>query len=215
MPLPSHHSNVWAGGSLLMPRTMLRGDGTYSRARFSSSATGSSSRRSPGSQNSALSSDANTSRRPSTSTSPSSTCRLRAASCEASASSRRPTRSSGGWVLVGGGGVGLAWQPGVEKQRVELGRDPQPPAVDESLALEYVPSPRSIVRGISKLPPAHTFEWWLGSGIHRLHRYWSPTLGEEGPASRRPRLEERCEELRAVLRESVRKELISDVPLGA
>src|SRR4029077_221114 len=30
----------------------------------------------------------------------------------------------------------------------------------------------------------------------------------------RPRLEERCEELRAVLRESVRKELISDVPLG-
>jgi asparagine synthase (glutamine-hydrolysing) len=95
-----------------------------------------------------------------------------------------------------------------------LRRDLDPVALDEYLAFEFVPSPRSIVRGISKLPPAHTLEWWLGSGIHRLHRYWSPTLGEEDAASRKPRLEERCEELRSVLRESVRKELISDVPLG-
>src|SRR5260370_141416 len=95
-----------------------------------------------------------------------------------------------------------------------LRRELAPMALDEYLALEYVPSPRSIVRGISKLPAAPTLEWWLGSGIHRLHRYWSPRLGEEEAAPRRPRLEERCEELRAVLRESVRKELISDVPLG-
>jgi asparagine synthase (glutamine-hydrolysing) len=95
-----------------------------------------------------------------------------------------------------------------------LRRDLDPVALDEYLALEFVPSPRSIVRGISKLPPAHTLEWWLGSGIHRLHRYWSPTLGEDEAPPRRVRLEERCEELRAVLRESVRKELISDVPLG-
>src|SRR6266852_2014187 len=95
-----------------------------------------------------------------------------------------------------------------------LRRELDPIAVDEYLALEYVPSPRSIVRGISKLPAAHTLEWWLGSGVHRLHRYWSPRLGEEEAAPRRPHLEERCEELRAVLRESVRKELISDVPLG-
>jgi len=95
-----------------------------------------------------------------------------------------------------------------------LRRELDPVAIDEYLALEYVPSPRSMVRGISKLPPAHTLEWWLGSGIHRLHRYWSPTLGEEEAPPRKPRLEELCEELRQVLRESVRKELISDVPLG-
>ncbi|HSS95075.1 MAG TPA: asparagine synthase (glutamine-hydrolyzing) [Candidatus Dormibacteraeota bacterium] len=87
-----------------------------------------------------------------------------------------------------------------------------PVALDEYLALEFVPSPRSIVRGISKLPPAHTMEWYLGSGMHRLHRYWSPTLGEESGAEMG--LDDHCEELRAVLRESVRKELISDVPLG-
>ena len=94
-----------------------------------------------------------------------------------------------------------------------LRRDIDPVALDEYLALEFVPSPRSIVRGISKLPPAHTLEWWLGSGIHRLHRYWSPTLEEENGARGRT-LDEECEELRTVLRESVRKELISDVPLG-
>ncbi|HWO92247.1 MAG TPA: asparagine synthase (glutamine-hydrolyzing) [Methylomirabilota bacterium] len=94
-----------------------------------------------------------------------------------------------------------------------LRRDIDPVALDEYLALEFVPSPRSIVRGISKLPPAHTLEWWLGSGIHRLHRYWSPTLEEEN-GSRGRSLDEECEELRTVLRESVRKELISDVPLG-
>ena len=94
-----------------------------------------------------------------------------------------------------------------------LRRDIDPVALDEYLALEFVPSPRSIVRGISKLPPAHTLEWWLGSGIHRLHRYWSPMLEEEN-GSRGRSLDEECEQLRAVLRESVRKELISDVPLG-
>jgi asparagine synthase (glutamine-hydrolysing) len=94
-----------------------------------------------------------------------------------------------------------------------LRRDIDPVALDEYLALEFVPSPRSIVRGISKLPPAHTLEWFLGSGMHRLHRYWSPTLGEETGSSSGD-VDERAEELRVVMRESVRKELISDVPLG-
>jgi asparagine synthase (glutamine-hydrolysing) len=95
-----------------------------------------------------------------------------------------------------------------------LRKEIDPVALDEYLALEFVPSPRSIVSGISKLPPAHTLEWYLGSAIHRVHRYWSPILGEDGVSSRGPSLDERCEELRRVLRESVRKELISDVPLG-
>src|SRR6266851_2206148 len=65
-----------------------------------------------------------------------------------------------------------------------LRKEIDPVALDEYLALEFVPSPRSIVSGISKLPPAHTLEWYLGSAIHRLHRYWSPTLGEDGGDSR-------------------------------
>ena len=94
-----------------------------------------------------------------------------------------------------------------------LRREIDPVALDQYLAYEFVPSPRSIVRGISKLPPAHTLMWSVADGTHRLRRYWSPELGVDD-APRRRSLDEECDELRAVLRESVRKELISDVPLG-
>jgi asparagine synthase (glutamine-hydrolysing) len=92
-----------------------------------------------------------------------------------------------------------------------LRREIDPVALDQYLAYEFVPSPRSIVRGIDKLRPAHTLTWSVKDGAHRIRRYWSPELGiGDGRRS----LDEESEELRAVLRESVRKELISDVPLG-
>jgi asparagine synthase (glutamine-hydrolysing) len=92
-----------------------------------------------------------------------------------------------------------------------LRRELDPVALDEYLALEFVPSPRSIVRGIKKLPPAHVMVWSLRERRESLTRYWTPELGTD---STRKTLDERAEELREVLRESVRKELISDVPLG-
>ncbi len=90
-----------------------------------------------------------------------------------------------------------------------------PVALDEYLAYEFVPSPRSIVRGIGKLRPGHTLTWSLGEGPAVIRRYWAPSLNVDG-ASRSGSLDldAACEELREVLRESVRKELISDVPLG-
>src|SRR5256886_1981000 len=96
-----------------------------------------------------------------------------------------------------------------------LRRGIDPVALDQYLAYEFVPSPRSIVRGISKLRPGHTLIWSLGSGDGRavVRRYWAPVLNVDGAAPARS-VDASCEELRAVLRESVRKELISDVPLG-
>jgi asparagine synthase (glutamine-hydrolysing) len=94
-----------------------------------------------------------------------------------------------------------------------LRREIDPVALDQYLAYEFVPSPRTIVRGIAKLQPAHTLTWSVADGTHRLRRYWSPELGVDD-APRRRTLDEECEELRSVLRESVSKELISDVPLG-
>jgi asparagine synthase (glutamine-hydrolysing) len=88
-----------------------------------------------------------------------------------------------------------------------------PVALDDYLAYEFVPSPRSIVLGVNKLQPGHTLTWSLEDGTHRLRRYWAPELNPYGTGRRRS-LDEECDELRAVLRESVRKELISDVPLG-
>ncbi len=88
-----------------------------------------------------------------------------------------------------------------------------PVALDEYLAYEFVPSPRSIVRGIGKLRPGHTLTWSLAEQRPRLRRYWAAELNVDGKQRDR-NLDEECAELRTVLRESVRKELISDVPLG-
>ena len=92
-----------------------------------------------------------------------------------------------------------------------LRRGIDPAALDQYLAYEFVPSPASIVRGISKLQPAHTLTWSVADGTQRLRRYWSPELGV---GDGRRNLDEEGERLLTVLRESVRKELISDVPLG-
>jgi len=94
-----------------------------------------------------------------------------------------------------------------------LRRGVDPAALDEYLAHEFVPSPRSIVRGVNKLRPGHTLTWSTARGEARVKRYWAPELNVDGGSSGRS-LDEECAELRDVLRESVRKELISDVPLG-
>ena len=94
-----------------------------------------------------------------------------------------------------------------------LCRGIDPVALDEYLAYEFVPSPRSIVRGISKLRPGHTLTWSLAERTLLVRRYWAPELNVDGMHIRRA-LDEECAELREVLRESVRRELISDVPLG-
>jgi asparagine synthase (glutamine-hydrolysing) len=93
-----------------------------------------------------------------------------------------------------------------------LRRGIDPAALDDYLAYEFVPSPNSIVRGINKLQPGHTLTWSMADSTHRLRRYWSPQLNLDGAGGRG--LQEECENLQTVLRESVRKELISDVPLG-
>ena len=95
-----------------------------------------------------------------------------------------------------------------------LRRGIDPAALDQYLALEYVPSPACIVRGINKLPPAHSLIWSLADNTPRLRRYWAPDLAAGEREAKARSLDEHCEELRAVLRESVRKEMISDVPIG-
>ena len=91
-----------------------------------------------------------------------------------------------------------------------------PAALDDYLAYEFVPSPSSIVRGISKLQPGHILTWSVADSTLTSRRYWSPQLNLDGADERSQaiEMEEECQKLRSVLRESVRKELISDVPLG-
>lgn len=88
-------------------------------------------------------------------------------------------------------------------------------ALRDYLALGYIPSPRTVFRGIAKLPPASSLSVEIApSGGPRLRgpqRYW--TLRYQ-PDTRLT--EEDCvEEIRRLVRDATRIRLYSDVPLGA
>ncbi|WJW76032.1 N-acetylglutaminylglutamine amidotransferase [Thiohalobacter sp. IOR34] len=74
-----------------------------------------------------------------------------------------------------------------------------------------VPAPRTILRGVRKLEPAHSLTL-EADGSRRLRRYWS--LRAERPAE--PRSEEAwTEAIHEALREAVRRRIeIADVPVG-
>lgn len=76
------------------------------------------------------------------------------------------------------------------------------------LALNYVPCPHTLVRGVEKLPPGHLLEWQ--DGDIEMEAYWRLRFEPQKNKS----MEGAQEELDSLLRESVRDHLISDVPLG-
>src|SRR5262245_7761247 len=89
-------------------------------------------------------------------------------------------------------------------------REWSPEAVDAYLTLQYVPGPQTIYSGIWKLPPAHLLV--AENGRVSIRRYWDLHFTGDGDTSRE---EEYLDRLDALVAESVRLRLISDVPLGA
>ncbi len=82
-------------------------------------------------------------------------------------------------------------------------------ALDDFFAFGAVPAPRTIVRGVAQLPPAHTLVW--EAGRIRTAEYWDVPYGM---AHRRGE-EETLGAFGEVFDEAVRVRLVSDVPLGA
>jgi asparagine synthase (glutamine-hydrolysing) len=76
------------------------------------------------------------------------------------------------------------------------------------LSLNYIPCPWTMVEGIEKLPPGQWLEW--RDGNVRVQSYWNLPAGP----IREQSLGAACEELDALLQQSVREHLLSDVPLG-
>lgn len=100
-------------------------------------------------------------------------------------------------------------------------REINPTAIDQYLTYQYVPHPGSILKGYSKLPPAHLLTFEHGNLVTR--RYWQPpyepgtlhtesssvfTGGNDSPEAVQSALRE-------TLTEAVRLRMRSDVPLGA
>jgi len=94
-------------------------------------------------------------------------------------------------------------------QDPEVSRDWRPEAIDEYLTLLYVPAPNTVYRDIRKLPPGHVLV--AENGTVRVSRYWDLEFSGDGDLSE----DDYLEQLDALLRESVKLRLISDVPLGA
>ena len=85
-------------------------------------------------------------------------------------------------------------------------------SVRDVFTYKYVPTPKTIYRGIEKLPPGHLFHWTPGDGT-RIERFWSPRTDPaagDGPAS----LDEAAEAFAPLFRQVVREHTLSDVPYG-
>lgn len=85
-------------------------------------------------------------------------------------------------------------------------------AVHHYLSYKHVPHPMAIFEGVSMLPPAHRLTFRPGCAP-ALTRYWS--LGyTEDPATAAMSDDEIAERLVDLLRQSVRRRFMSDVPVG-
>jgi asparagine synthase (glutamine-hydrolysing) len=86
------------------------------------------------------------------------------------------------------------------------------PAIDASAVRDYlfhgyVPAPKSIYRGIAKLPAGHTLIWQDGR-VH-IERYWEPSIAIKARTA-----DETLDELDALLAEVIPAHTLSDVPVG-
>jgi asparagine synthase (glutamine-hydrolysing) len=87
-------------------------------------------------------------------------------------------------------------------------RQIDPVAIRDLLTFDYIPVPRTILQHVFKLEPGSCFHWSLGRQSLDIERFWTPPAADfkaEAPGE---------EELEELLRRSVRRQMISDVPIG-
>ena len=80
-------------------------------------------------------------------------------------------------------------------------------AIDLFLSLEFIPSPKSILRAVKKLPPGHKLIFEAGKV--KVEQYWDIQTKETRFSDA-----DCVEQLAELISESVRMRLMSDVPLG-
>ena len=90
-------------------------------------------------------------------------------------------------------------------------RSPSPPAVEDFLALGYVPDDACLVEGAWKLPAGHWLHLRRGRPVPRPVQWWDVDFSSPSRASTGELEEELVERLRA----AVRSRMVADVPLGA
>jgi asparagine synthase (glutamine-hydrolysing) len=92
----------------------------------------------------------------------------------------------------------------------EISREINIEAVDQYFSFGYIPAPLTIFKNIYKLRAAHYLIW--KNGNIQTDKYWDV---EYHPSEVTQSEDEYLEELMVLLKESIHRRLISDVPLGA
>jgi len=91
-------------------------------------------------------------------------------------------------------------------------RDLDVDALGQFVAWEYCPEASTLLKSVRKLLPGRLLALDLGSGRHEIHRYWR--LPEPAPADSHDAAYW-LDRVSATLNAAVRRQLVSDVPLGA
>lgn len=84
-------------------------------------------------------------------------------------------------------------------------------ALREYLATQSIPAPHTMLQGVDALPPAGWLSWSAADHTTRTGRYWD--IPPATPTTRS--MEELIDATDAALTESVRRQMVADVPLGA
>lgn len=84
-------------------------------------------------------------------------------------------------------------------------------ALDQYLTLRYIPAPLTVYRDTYKLPPAHRMAVSFDGEIKYIENYWDIRFTPDTLKTE----DDWLEELDQRLRDSVKKHLIADVPVGA
>ncbi|MCX7144228.1 MAG: asparagine synthase (glutamine-hydrolyzing), partial [Proteobacteria bacterium] len=85
-------------------------------------------------------------------------------------------------------------------------------ALDCYLAMGFIPGDRCILHGVSKLPAAHALLFECQTGSMKVWRYWSLPMMEAN--SRKIDELMLLDELEGLLEDSVRRQMVADVPVG-
>ena len=91
-------------------------------------------------------------------------------------------------------------------------------AVPDVKGLDYffnffcLPTKRTCFQGIHSLPPAHYLK--INADRHELHRYWDLDFPDWGEERRYPNVDAAADELEDLLRQSIRRRLVGEVPLS-
>ena len=88
-------------------------------------------------------------------------------------------------------------------------------ALGQFLSWEYVPAPATLLQQVRKLPPADMLEVDLSTGTVAHRTWWRLPAAHRDDGSLPRTADEWEEAVDAKVRECVRRQLVSDVPLGA